>query len=425
MKNKKLIFVSGFALFSMFFGAGNLIFPPYLGNKVGNQYLIAMIGFLLSSVGLVFLGLLAATKCGGTIEKIGNTISPRFSLIFSTIIMLAIGPGLAIPRTAATTVEVIQKGFFKDANSIILTVLFFIVVYLFVRKQNNIIDNLGKILTPFLIATLVVIIFKGILFPVASPVNTYQIQVFQSSFEEGYQTMDALASLVFAIVVTKGFMQNGIKDENKIKDYTIKSATIAAIGLCFVYGGLLFIGATTSNLNLGNMERIELLLYICNQQLGVFGKILICIAMALACLTTAIGLTTTVGQFFGDMLKDKTNGIMSYDLIIIISTVFSAFFALVGVEKILKISAPILSAIYPVAIVLIFLNLFNKDTFEKNTKLGAIIGASIFGFLILLNSFKLDFGLLKTIESVFPMQVKSFIWIIPAFIGGLIGKIKK
>ena len=147
--------------------------------------------------------------------------------------------------------------------------------------------------------------------------------------------------------------------------------------------------------------------------------------MTLACLTTAIGLTTTVGEFFGDMLKDKTNGIMSYDLIIIISTVFSAFFAVVGVEKILKISAPILSAIYPVAIVLIFLNLFNKDTFEKNTKLGAIIGASIFGFLILLNSFKLDFGLLKLIESVFPMQIKSFIWIIPAVIGGLIGKIKK
>lgn len=114
MKDKKLIIVSGFALFSMFFGAGNLIFPPYLGNKVGDQYLIAMIGFLLSSVGLVFLGLLAATKCGGTIEKIGNTINPRFSLIFSTIIMLAIGPGLAIPRTAATTVEVIQKDSSKE-----------------------------------------------------------------------------------------------------------------------------------------------------------------------------------------------------------------------------------------------------------------------------------------------------------------------
>ena len=425
MKDKKLIIVSGFALFSMFFGAGNLIFPPYLGNKVGDQYLIAMIGFLLSSVGLVFLGLLAATKCGGTIEKIGNTISPRFSLIFSTIIMLAIGPGLAIPRTAATTVEVIQKGFFKGANSILLTAIFFVCVYLFVRKPNTIINNLGKILTPLLIVTLLAIILKGIISPVAKPVNTYQIQVFQSSFEEGYQTMDALASIVFAIVVTKGFMQNGIKDEDKIKDYTIKSATIAAIGLCFVYGGLLYIGATTSNLNLGNMERIELLLYICNQQLGVFGKILICIAMTLACLTTAIGLTTTVGEFFGDMLKDKTNGVMSYDLIIIISTVFSAFFAVVGVEKILKISAPILSAIYPVAIVLIFLNLFNKDTFEKNTKLGAIIGASIFGVLILLNSFKLDFGLLKIIESVFPTQIKSFIWIIPAVIGGLIGKIKK
>ena len=175
MKNKKLIFVSGFALFSMFFGAGNLIFPPFLGNKVGDQYLIATLGFLLSAVGLVFLGLLAATKSGGTIEKIGNTISPRFSLIFSTIIMLAIGPGLAIPRTAATTVEIIQKGFFKGANSVLLTVVFFACVYLFVRKPSSIIDNLGKILTPLLIATLVVIIFKGIISPVATPVNTYQI----------------------------------------------------------------------------------------------------------------------------------------------------------------------------------------------------------------------------------------------------------
>ena len=416
MKNKKLIFVSGFALFSMFFGAGNLIFPPFLGNKVGDQYLIATLGFLLSAVGLVFLGLLAATKSGGTIEKIGNTISPRFSLIFSTIIMLAIGPGLAIPRTAATTVEIIQKGFFKGANSVLLTVIFFICVYLFVRKPSSIIDNLGKILTPLLIATLVVIIFKGIISPVATPVNTYQIQVFQSSFEEGYQTMDALASLVFAIVVTKGFMENGITDDKTI---------IAAIGLCFVYGGLIYIGAATSKFNLGKLERVDLLLYICYQHLGILGKVLICIAMALACLTTAIGLTTTVGQFFSDMLKDKTNGVISYDVIIIISTVFSAFFAVVGVEKILKISAPFLTAIYPVAIVLIFLNLFKQNTFSRNVKLGSIIGVSIYAIIVLLNGFKLDFGLLKTIESVFPMQVKSFIWIIPAVIGGLIGKIKK
>ena len=425
MKDKKLILVSGFALFSMFFGAGNLIFPPYLGNKVGDQYLIAMIGFLLSSVGLVFLGLLAATKCGGTIEKIGNTINPRFSLIFSTIIMLAIGPGLAIPRTAATTVEVIQKGFFKEANSILLTAIFFVCVYLFVRKPNKIIDNLGKILTPLLIVTLLAIILKGIISPVATPVNTYQIQVFQSSFEEGYQTMDALASLVFAIVVTKGFIAKGITDEKSIKEYTIKSSIIAAIGLCIVYGGLIYIGASTSKFNLGNVERVDLLLYICYQHLGILGKVLICIAMALACLTTAIGLTTTVGEFFNDMLNHKTNGIISYDVIIIISTVFSAFFAIVGVEKILKISAPFLIAIYPVAIVLIFLNMFKKDTFSRNVKLGSIIGVSIYAAIVLLNGFKLDFGLLKLIESVFPTQIKSFIWIIPAVIGGLIGKIKK
>ena len=129
------------------------------------------------------------------------------------------------------------------------------------------------------------------------------------------------------------------------------------------------------------------------------------------------------------MLPTFGNFGKSFDLhrhvIIIISTVFSAFFAVVGVEKILKISAPFLTAIYPVAIVLIFLNLFKQNTFSRNVKLGSIIGVSIYAIIVLLNGFKLDFGLLKTIESVFPVQIKSFIWIIPAVIGGLIGKIKK
>ncbi|MDY6064852.1 MAG: branched-chain amino acid transport system II carrier protein [Finegoldia sp.] len=425
MKNKKSILISGFALFSMFFGAGNLIFPAYLGNKVGDQYLMATLGFALSAVGLVFAGIFAATKAGGSIEKISGTISPKFSLIFSTLVMLAIGPGLAIPRTAATTVEVIQKGFLANGNTVVLTILFFLVVYFFVRKPSTIIDNLGKILTPLLIITLAVIILKGIISPVASPVDTGQVQVFQSSFEEGYQTMDALAALVFAVVVTEGFMAKGISDYKIIKEYTIKSSIIAALGLCFVYGGLIYLGASSSKLGISNMERIDMLLYICYQQLGSFGKLLICLAMALACLTTAIGLSTTVGEYFSQLLSEKTKGLISYDVVVIISTLFSAFFAVVGVEKILTISAPILSAIYPVAIVLIFLNLFKEDTFSKNVKIGAIIGVSLYSLLILLNSFSLDFGLLKTIESVFSDQIKSFIWILPALIGALTGKIKK
>ncbi len=332
--------------------------------------------------------------------------------------MLAIGPGLAIPRTAATSIEVIQKGFLHGANPILLTMIFFLVVYLFVRKPNSIIDYLGKILTPILVLVLVLIIVKGILFPIGGPINTYQIQVFQNSFQEGYQTMDALASIVFAIVVTNGLKAKGITDDKMIKEYTIKSGVIAVIGLCFVYGGLLYIGATTSSQDLQNLERIDLLLYICYTQLKVVGKILICVAMVLACLTTAIGLTTTVGQFFHDKFYKKTNGLVSYDIVIIISLIFSAFFAVVGVEKILVISAPILSAIYPVAIVLIVMNLF--DRFSRNSKIGAITGASIYGIIVLLNSFKLDFGLLKIIESVFPVQIKNFIWIIPAVLGSII-----
>ena len=410
MKNKNnnnnIVLVSGLALFSMFFGAGNLIFPPTLGLLVGSNYISATLGFTITAVGIVMLGVIATTKAGGSIENIGQKLGNRFSLLFGTLILLAIGPGLAIPRTAATTFEVIEGSIAPGINPVISSIVFFAIVLFFVLNPTSMIDRLGKFLTPALLITLALIIFKGVTSPLGKPTNTGIENVFGMSFEEGYQTMDALAALVFTSVVIKGFEIKGIKDKKTLVNLTIKSGIFASIALSIVYGGLLYIGATTSSMNLGDIGRVPLLIYIAENLLGQMGKLVLSLAMALACLTTAIGLTSTVGTFFSNASKGK----FSYKTVVLISTAFSAFFAVRGVDSIVKFSVPILLALYPVSIVLIFLNLFPNLFRRKSVYIGAVSGA----FVPTLLKFS------HYLEELLPPNFGSFLWIIPVFLMGFV-----
>lgn len=401
-KNKNEVLVSGLALFSMFFGAGNLIFPPTLGLIVGSDFVAATLGFTITAVGIVMLGVVATTKAGGSIEDIGKKLGDRFSLLFGTLILLAIGPGLAIPRTAATTFEVVEGSIAPGLSPVISSIVFFAIVLFFVLNPTSMIDRLGKFLTPALLITLALIIFKGITSPLGKPVDTGLENVFGMSFEEGYQTMDALAALVFTSVIIKGFEIKGVRDKKDLVNLTIKSGIFASIALSIVYGGLLYIGATTSSINLGEIGRVPLLIYIAENLLGQVGKFVLSLAMALACLTTAIGLTSTVGTFFSNASKGK----LSYKAAVLISTAFSAFFAVRGVDSIVVLSVPILLALYPVAIVLIFLNLFPNIFRKKSIYVGAVSGA----FVPTLVKFS------YYIEELLPSSFSSFLWIIPVLL---------
>lgn len=413
MKKNNMVLVSALALFSMFFGAGNLIFPSTLGSMVGDKYLSSIAGFLITAVGIVMLGVVAATKAGGGIEDIAGKLGSKLSYLFGTVILLSIGPLLAIPRTAATTFEVIQASLIPGLNPIISSIIFFAIVLFFVFNPTNIVDNLGRFLTPALITILAIILFKGFTQPLGPIVNTNFENVFGKSFVEGYQTMDALAALVFTSIIIKSFYQKGITDRKEIVSLTIKSAIIASIGLCVIYGGLLYIGATTTTINgSADMSRVERLVFIARGLLGNFGSVAMSLAMALACLTTAIGLTSTVGDFFSKMSKGK----ISYKTIVIISTLFSAYFAINGVENIIKISVPALLAIYPVAIVLIFLNLFPKTFTKKSTYFAGVIAALLPTFYNLLNYW-------ESLKGTFPESSQSFLWIIPVIIVIIISKI--
>ncbi|MBS6184036.1 MAG: branched-chain amino acid transport system II carrier protein [Clostridium celatum] len=408
MKNKmRDSIVVGFALFSMFFGAGNLIFPPSLGNKLGDQYLLGIIGFVLTGVGLPLLAILACSKGNGTFEGITNKIGHKFTLILTTVLFIAIGPLLAIPRTAATTFEISILPLFPTWSPIIVMAVYFLINLFFVLRRSSIIDTLGKFLTPALIVILTIVIVKGIMDPIGEMVPTGATNILSTSLLEGYQTMDALAALLFAGVITSSIVEKGYKG-TEVKSVLLKASAIAVIGLAFVYGGLTFIGAHTVNLVDSGISNTSLLVFIANKILGTFGLVLIGAAIGLACLTTSIGLLTAGSTFF----EKVTNGKVSYKVNAIVISLISYVIACQGVDKIVKLSVPILNVLYPVAITIIVVTMLNKFITNIVAIRLAVYVSLVCGFL---------FSFFGTALNAFPLASVGFGWVIPTMLALVIG----
>ena len=399
--------VVGFALFSMFFGAGNLIFPPSLGNKLGDQYLLGIIGFVLTGVGLPLLAILACSKGNGTFEGITNKIGHKFTLILTTVLFIAIGPLLAIPRTAATTFEISILPLFPTWSPIIVMAVYFLINLFFVLRRSSIIDTLGKFLTPALIVILTIVIVKGIMDPIGEMVPTGATNILSTSLLEGYQTMDALAALLFAGVITSSIVEKGYKG-TEVKSVLLKASAIAVIGLAFVYGGLTFIGAHTVNLVDSGISNTSLLVFIANKILGTFGLVLIGAAIGLACLTTSIGLLTAGSTFF----EKVTNGKVSYKVNAIVISLISYVIACQGVDKIVKLSVPILNVLYPVAITIIVVTMLNKFITNIVAIRLAVYVSLVCGFL---------FSFFGTALNAFPLASVGFGWVIPTMLALVIG----
>ena len=189
MSKRKIIIVSGLALFAMFVGAGNPIFPPQLGAEAGSAYLPATLGFLSTGIGLVFMGVVATTRAGGNIMDLGHHLGKVPISLFSVLAMLAIGPGLAIPRTAATTYEFLKGSLIPAFPAWLSSAIFFSIVLFFVFRPSRVVDLIGNFLTPGLIFVLAIIIIKGLITPLGEIIPTGMEAVFSTSFEKGYQTI--------------------------------------------------------------------------------------------------------------------------------------------------------------------------------------------------------------------------------------------
>lgn len=410
-KTTKDFLVIGLALFAMFFGAGNLIFPPYLGNLMGSKFILATLGFVVTGVGFPFLGILACTKTNGNFNDMAGKVSKSFAIICSVAIFLAIGPMLAIPRTAATTYELTIQPVFPWMSSMVSMILYFALNLCFVLRPSKVIDSIGKFLTPALLIALLILIIKGLLSPIGIVIDTNISSVLSNSLIEGYQTMDALAGLMFATVITSSVIQKGYKDKEAIS-ITIKSGLIAIFGLAIVYGGLMYLGAQTSSILPKDISKTALLLEISKRSLGEYGSVIIGIAMGLACFTTSIGLITAGSSFFDKI----SNGKLPYKINAIVISLVSIAMGNFGVDKIVKISVPVLSILYPVAITLILITL-SKGLSKNNFVLRVSVYTSlIFGIIETLPSIGVNGGFVKEFLNIIPLSSIGFAWVTPTLL---------
>ncbi len=414
-KKNKDVLVVGLALFAMFFGAGNLIFPPALGQLTGTNVLSAVIGFLITGVGLPLCGIIAVANHGGNLEVLGSKVSKKFGVIISFIVTLAIGPFLAIPRTSATTFEMSVLPFFPEANtavfSIIFSIIYFAIVLLFVLKPSSVIDNIGKILTPALFTILLVIIVKGIITPIGQIGASYIDAPFGTGFKEGYQTMDALAATILGSIVVASIKDKGYKNTKEISSLTIKSGLIAIVGLAIVYGGLAYLGSTATSLPM-DISRTQLIMLITENILGNLGKILLAISVGLACLTTSIGLVAATGNYFSKLTNNK----LSYTFVCILTAVVSMIISNAGVDQITSLAEPFLVILYPVVIALIAMIFLDKYIPHRLVYSVGVYTTLIVSVLELFIQYNATNNILNKIYSLLPLADQGFAWLVPTII---------
>ncbi len=429
MSNKipfSFIVVIGLMLFALFFGAGNLIFPSMLGQSAGENIWSANAGFLVTGVGLPLLGVLAFGFSGkDDLQSLASRVHPVFAVVFTTVLYLAIGPLFAIPRTGSVSFEIGVKPFLSENSGplplLIFTVIFFTITCLFSLNPAKIVEIVGRILTPIklgFIGILVVVAFVNPIGNFQAPSEHYAVQPFFNGFREGYLTMDTLASFVFGIIIINAIKEKGAKTKTEIMIVCGKATAIAAVILATIYTSLSYMGASSVE-KLGRLDNGgAVLAKISDYYFGSYGGILLGLMMIVACLTTSVGLVTACSSYFHKLFPK-----VSYKTFAISLSIFSAIVANIGLTQLIAISIPVLTAIYPLAIVLIFLTFFHS-LFKGKAEVyqGSLLLTFIISFFDGLNGAGIHLSSINNFfNAILPMYEVGLGWIIPAIVGGFIG----
>lgn len=425
----------GALLFGLFFGAGNLIFPVQMGQMAGENTLTATIGFLITGVGLPLLGVIAsALSQSESLYDMAKPVNKIYSILFTCMLYLTIGPLFAIPRTATVAFEVglnpfIDKEYLR-LGLFIFSLIFFTITLYFSLRPGRILDWVGRYLTPIFLVLLSILIIATYVDPMGKASEfaaqaTYIDKPFFTGILDGYNTMDALASLAFAIVIISNIEKLGIKNPKRKAIETCKSGLVCVLGMSLIYASLAYMGATS----LGSVTSADnggkIMSMVSEHYFGFIGKVLLAAIVTVACLKTAIGLITSCAQMFSQMFPRS----LSYNKYAIVFTLFSFTIANFGLNNIIQLSVPVLMFLYPLAITLILISLLapfinkQKDIYRWTS--GLTVFAAFFDFCnalpknmkeTIIISKLLDFA-----QRYLPGFDYGFGWIIPALGGFIIG----
>lgn len=417
-------------LFALFFGAGNMIFPPAMGQLAGTNVWAALAGFIFTDVGLPLLGIAAVVFAGRSLTNMVGRAGKKFGTFFIVLMYLLIGPFFAIPRTGSVSFELVVTPFLgADVNpmlfSVIFTAIFFGSVYILSANPSKIVAIVGKVLTPILLVSIFIIGLSAVIHPIGplgEPVGDYTSIAFFKGMVEGYMAMDALAAGIFALIVIDNVEAMGIQKESNIVKYTLLAGLLAAIGLAVVYGILAFVGATAGPL--GQFANGgQLLSAVSKHMFGTAGMLILGIAVLFACLTTAIGLTTACGEYFSDNYVK-----LEYNHVIIAVCLFSFVVSNIGLTQLLSITLPALLMVYPVLMALVLAGFLDKwFKGRQPIYIGILIGTACIsipnGLETLAANYNISVTAMSNLLQMVPFYNLGLGWVVPAVIGGVIGYI--
>lgn len=433
--NEKLtwrnLFFIGSMLFGLFFGAGNLIFPVFLGQQAGSNVFGAIIGLLITGVGLPLLGVASMGMTGSnSVFDLAEKVNRPFAYIFTILLYLTMGPLFAIPRLATISFQLGLAPFIgKNHQSFVLLIfsaLFFGVTFWLARKPSKLMTYVGKWLTPIFLILLGILVVTAFIKPMGSlnvtPQGQYVDHAVLSGFTEGYNTMDALASLAFGVVVIDTIKSLGVKHPQQIAKDTIKSGLISVVLMGIIYAFLALIGTMSVNKFPLAANGGVTLAQVFNYYFGSFGSLLLALIAIIACLKTSIGLTSAFGETATEMFPK-----FNYQAVLAFAIGLSFLVANIGLTKLINYSTPVLMFLYPLAIVLIIISVLNPIIGESKwlfgiTTLFTLIPAFFAGIAALPKV--MQSGLVQQIlvwNDYLPLSQLSLGWVVPALCGLLLG----
>lgn len=412
LSKKNMVLVS-FMLFSLFFGAGNLIFPPFLGQSAGEHTFTAMIGFLITAVVLPVLGVAVVARFDG-LDRLGQQVGKRFGIVFTVLIYLSIGPGLGIPRAASVPFEMAVAPYLPAGSNVTLwmvvySLVFFAIALWLCLTPTKLVSRIGNYLTPALLILLVFLfvcfLFRGEV-DVAAAQEAYDAAPFLKGFTEGYNTMDTIAALNFGLVIATTLGSFGLTEKKDVLRHTILAGVCAGTILALVYAMLSYMGMCSSGVYALPDNGAQTLRAIVYQVFGAPGAVLLAAIFTLACLTTCVGLINSISQYFSTLFSKLT-----YNQWVFVITGFSFLVCNLGLNTILSISVPVLNAIYPVSIVLILLGLthglWKSNRFVYPCVVG---GTAVVSVIYALDSA----GLPELLAEYLPLYSSGYGWLLVA-----------
>ena len=419
---------TGLMLFALFFGAGNLIFPALMGQQAGDMNVPAVLGFVLTGAGLPLVGVVAMAYSGERdVQALAGRVSPLFGLGFALLLYLSIGPLFGMPRTATVAFEVgLLPLLPKEQQQVALAVfslLFFGLAFWLAMSPSKLIDRIGKILTPVLLLCIGLLVASAWWQPMGSwqpAQGDFAQRPLAAGFLAGYQTMDALASLVFAMMVIEVLRSAGVRQSVSVARLTMGAGLLAGVFLTLVYVSVAFMGASSVAL-LGVLDNgAQVLARIAQYYWGTGGNVLLALIIFLACLSTAVGLIAACADYFQRLYPR-----WSYRSYALALALISCALANKGLSGIIAFSVPMLMLLYPVTVVLIVLTFLHRWLGGRQSMyVCAMLPALAVGML---DAWHTAFGFSPVSQQLLtqwlPWYGIGLGWLLPALLGLIVGQI--